>query len=753
MLFMKQTIRKVRQMRSKAFKALVRNAFRKNGSGGATASLPVGVALLLSGVIVFSLILGAWFSSFSWWWHRFDPEPAVICVNAPQKFKDYISEVNARDSAKEHKVFARFVWTKHEYVFDVAHFASVMDEYNSKLTIVFDADKDILTFYPAKDLDNFTWKENVRSYILNGYSDYITQNTGINESSDAITIREDPVEPPDSDKTDPVIKTLAFMLIPLVFFIIVLYTSMSKGTNIIAGAKEQNTFAAILMTPVSRTSIILGNITGVWMSSMIPVLFVSVPLLFVSSYRAGALPSVLMMAVLAFFVASVVILISVMSSNVISAQTAFLPVFLIFIALCITCMQNPEEYFGIYEYMPLYGQYLGIALALTEGVSILPVLVSSALTLLLAFLAVYVSVKLLGSERFTVSVMSASDRELIKARKEAGRAANKRLMLEARVSVYGYKPRSSMNHVSFSISQILRPLMLLSLFQLIALVPPLLMTDGEYLTQVMYSLKSVKNVSDVLSSGAKVIGVLMSTPAFLISMGVGYVLIDAYYCLRVRLFERTDLSSGLGFAKGHTIRIYITGIIAGTAMIASVFCILLAAGQIRITGFGIAPSSLPLFFSYVFMWLFQGACEEIMFRGYMIPRLAARYGLIPAITVSSLLFCLFHGMNPGFSVIAFINLVLISVLYALISYYTGNIWIVCAAHTFWNFTQGNIFGLEVSGNTGNVSVIHTGLGENASPLLTGGTFGPEGGLAVTAVTVIALVAVVLIFRKKKTSKQ
>ena len=142
-----------------------------------------------------------------------------------------------------------------------------------------------------------------------------------------------------------------------------------------------------------------------------------------------------------------------------------------------------------------------------------------------------------------------------------------------------------------------------------------------------------------------------------------------------------------------------------------------------------------------------------MFRGYMMPRLASRYGLIPAITVSSLLFCLFHGINPGFSVLAFINLILISILYALIAYYTESIWIVCAAHTLWNFTQGNICGLEVSGNTGNVSLFHTEYAANANPLITGGTFGPEGGLAVTAVTVIAIVAVLVIFRGKNAKKK
>ena len=68
---------------------------------------------------------------------------------------------------------------------------------------------------------------------------------------------------------------------------------------------------------------------------------------------------------------------------------------------------------------------------------------------------------------------------------------------------------------------------------------------------------------------------------------------------------------------------------------------------------------------------------------------------------------------------------------------------------FFAHKKGNVFGLEVSGNTGNVSFIHTELGDRANALITGGTFGPEGGLAVTIVTVIALVAVVIIFRNHK----
>jgi len=733
-------------MRKRALKALIRNAFRKSGSGGATASLPVGGALLLSGIVVFSLILGAWFESFRWYWERFTVD-TVIIYNAPEDFREYAESKIEEDGPSE--TGFKIMWQEHPYVFDVAHYNQMMDDYNARLTLVFDKDGNVLSFYPPGDLDNTNFKGFVTGYLIDSYNDYTkAKNSGMDVPEPFMLVEEDVSDDSSSDNSE-FLRVLAYMLIPLLFFIAVLYASMTKGTNLIAGAKEQNSFAAILMTPVPRTTLIMGNITGVWIAAMIPVVIIALPLLFVPSYIKGVLPSILMMAILAFFVVSIVILISVMSSNVISAQTTFLPVFLVFIALCVTCMQKPEDYFGIYEYLPIYGQYLGIAQALTEGVKILPVIGSSVTTLILSGCAVFASVKLLGSERFTVSVMSVSDKEILKAARQAKADARKKNRLVSRVSVFGYKPRNTLNGVSFGISQLLRPLMLLSIFQLIALIPPLLMTDGEYLTDIMYSLRSVNTVSDIMSSGAEIIGVLMSSPAFLLSMALGYIMIDIYYCLRVRLFEKMPLSSGLGFCREGIIKKYLTGAVLGTAMIASVFGTLVISGQIRVTWFGIAAQGIPLLLSYILMWLFQGACEEIMFRGYMMPRVASRYGLIPAIAVSSLLFCLFHGLNPGFSVLAFVNLVLISVLYGLIAYYTDNIWIVCAAHTMWNFTQGNVFGLEVSGNTGNVSFIHTELGDRANALITGGTFGPEGGLSVTIVTVIALVAVVIIFRNHK----
>ena len=113
------------------------------------------------------------------------------------------------------------------------------------------------------------------------------------------------------------------------------------------------------------------------------------------------------------------------------------------------------------------------------------------------------------------------------------------------------------------------------------------------------------------------------------------------------------------------------------------------------------------------------------------------------------LFGLFHAANKGFTILALVNLVLIAVAYALICLYKGNILTTCAAHSMWNFAQGNLFGLEVSGNESKATIIHSVYGSDLSPLLTGGSFGPEGGLCVTLVSVVTIIITIVLLKRKK----
>lgn len=143
-------------------------------------------------------------------------------------------------------------------------------------------------------------------------------------------------------------------------------------------------------------------------------------------------------------------------------------------------------------------------------------------------------------------------------------------------------------------------------------------------------------------------------------------------------------------------------------------------------------------------WLIQGAAEEILTRGWMLPVISVRHKPALGIAVSSFFFALIHGLNPNISLLALVNLLLYGVFAALYALREGSLWGICAFHSIWNWAQGNVYGLSVSGqDTGVGSVIN--LMETGPDWFTGGAFGPEGGLAVTVVLLLGC-AIILKWR-------
>jgi len=80
----------------------------------------------------------------------------------------------------------------------------------------------------------------------------------------------------------------------------------------------------------------------------------------------------------------------------------------------------------------------------------------------------------------------------------------------------------------------------------------------------------------------------------------------------------------------------------------------------------------------------------------------------------------------------------------------GNILGVCGLHFAWNFALGNIYGLPVSGFADNGEKIFK-TQQIGSNILTGGNFGPDGGLVTTLILLIAIA--LLILKLKKDSKR
>jgi membrane protease YdiL (CAAX protease family) len=142
-------------------------------------------------------------------------------------------------------------------------------------------------------------------------------------------------------------------------------------------------------------------------------------------------------------------------------------------------------------------------------------------------------------------------------------------------------------------------------------------------------------------------------------------------------------------------------------------------------------------------WTVQGPAEELITRGWLLPVIGARYKPWLGIILSSVIFAAFHGLNfIGLDIslpligLALLNLFLFGLFAALYTLYEGGLWGVFGIHAVWNWAQGNLFGFEVSGQAAAGGTLFNFM-EIGPDVITGGPFGPEGGLAVTIVLIIS----------------
>jgi membrane protease YdiL (CAAX protease family) len=220
--------------------------------------------------------------------------------------------------------------------------------------------------------------------------------------------------------------------------------------------------------------------------------------------------------------------------------------------------------------------------------------------------------------------------------------------------------------------------------------------------------------------------------------------------LWIRLYERRAFHT-LGFEYGNILQRYGRGLLIGLLMFSG------AVGLMAIFGFLASETSasghqglLALGGVLIVLpgWVVQGAAEEVLIRGWMMPVLGARYRPWIGVILSSVFFAVMHGLNPNLSILALVNLFLYGLFAALYALRDGSLWGICALHSVWNWAQGNIFGLEVSGSeTGSGTLLN--LMEAGPDWFTGGDFGPEGGLAVSLVLLCGIAVVLLMKARSK----
>lgn len=207
----------------------------------------------------------------------------------------------------------------------------------------------------------------------------------------------------------------------------------------------------------------------------------------------------------------------------------------------------------------------------------------------------------------------------------------------------------------------------------------------------------------------------------------------------LKFFEKRPFHT-MGFEAGDALNKYVRGFFFGLLMFGGSVAILALTGSVAFENGDPAKQGAAALGGVVLVlagWLVQGAAEEVLIRGWALPVIGARYKPWVGLLVSSLIFSLLHGLNPGLSAIALVNLALFGVFAGLYAIREGSLWGICAIHSVWNWVQGNFFGFEVSGTEAGGGTL-LNLMETGADWLTGGPFGPEGGLAVTIVLMISI---------------
>lgn len=214
-----------------------------------------------------------------------------------------------------------------------------------------------------------------------------------------------------------------------------------------------------------------------------------------------------------------------------------------------------------------------------------------------------------------------------------------------------------------------------------------------------------------------------------------YILLKSFGCMKF---------AEMGFSlRGRGKDIFL-GMVAALIIYSLGFGLLLALGEVAVVSMHFSAKDLLL--SWVLM-LLVSLTEEVAFRGYVLgSMLNEGINRYAALIISSVLFSLLHLFNPNFSFVAFLNIFLAGMMLGSTYIYTRNLWFPISLHLFWNWLQGPVLGMEVSGTQAGNTLLQLRLSEHN--LINGGAFGFEGSLLCTALEVIAIIVILRLASKQ-----
>ena len=206
----------------------------------------------------------------------------------------------------------------------------------------------------------------------------------------------------------------------------------------------------------------------------------------------------------------------------------------------------------------------------------------------------------------------------------------------------------------------------------------------------------------------------------------------------------------LGFYRENFLSNLLKGFGLGLALFLLTLLGLVALGQYRLESIHLNLYSLVFVIFTIPFWILQGTTEEVVARAWLLPQLASRTNLKLAVLISSLFFTLLHAGNSGLTPLSLVNLFLFGVAMALYLLKTDTVWGIGGIHGAWNFAQGNLFGVLVSGQSSGTSIMKF-TPQGNQDWLSGGSFGIEG--SIVSSIILFLLILYLAYQLKKENER
>ena len=213
------------------------------------------------------------------------------------------------------------------------------------------------------------------------------------------------------------------------------------------------------------------------------------------------------------------------------------------------------------------------------------------------------------------------------------------------------------------------------------------------------------------------------------SVAVQVIMVCLAYALFVRLIERRAAAE-LSFKWLHELAV---GTLFGLVLFSIVIGVLWLLGSYQVIGM----NPWPIMFSALWIGIVPGFIEEIIFRGVLYRIVEESLGTWIALISTSLFFGFAHTFNPGATLFSSVAIALEAGLMLGITYtLTRRLWVPIGIHFAWNFAQGGIYGVNVSGNE-----IHGWLKSQliGPELISGGSFGAEASIVAVIICLLAFV--------------